>query len=122
MAKRGTVKHRSVEQEDFIAREYGGFRSTTSGAHDGNDVCTRMDYIECKFEGGPGEKESTGYRVKITELEKIANAAYAASRNPVMAIRLYAPESFLSDEDGNVDIVVRLLSNDVAREAMLYAA
>lgn len=120
MAERGTKKRRSVEQEDFLAASYpGGRRSTTSGAHDDNDVISTYSYHEAKYEGAPGEKEATGYRVKLSEMEKIVDAARKVGKDAAFQVRLYAPESTLADRDGNVDLVVRLMADDCVREHML---
>ena len=121
MAKRGTVKRRSVEQEDYVASVYPeGRRSPSSGAHDEIDVFTSESGIECKFEGGPGEKEVYSYRIKLEDLETISDRAMKVGRDGALAVRLYAPESPLSDRDGNVDFVVRPLVQDAGREHYLH--
>lgn len=118
MAKRGTVKRRSVEQEDFVASCYpDGRRSPSSGAHDEIDVFTRWSGIECKFEGAPGErKEVKSYRIKLEDLEEIVDSARKIGRDGALAVRVFAPESPLADRDGNVDFAVRPLVEDGGRE------
>lgn len=123
VAKRGTVKRRSVEQEDFVASVYPeGRRSPSSGAHDEIDVFTVQSGIECKFEGGPGGKEVYSYRVKLSDLEKVVDAAGKTGRDGALAVRLYAPESPLAGAEGNVDLVVRVLSDDASRETQRLEA
>lgn len=114
MAKRGSNKRLSVDQEETIAHIYGGVRSPSSGgaAHDYGDVRCYDEYgrpsllIECKVT--MQEK-----RPKILkEFEKIASEAWAEGREPALALRYFAPESILADTDGWVDLIVRRVADD----------
>ncbi len=112
MAKRGTSKRRSVDQEEYVARKYGGKRSASSGAaaHDYGDVRTDTELIECKVTGG-----SKAPRF-VQELEKIAREAWAEGREPVLVLRFEGCEgSVLADMDGNIDLAVRRMCDDVER-------
>ena len=119
MAKRGSKKALSVEHEEYVAKQYHGTRSRSSGAadHDQGDVRGWDDLIECK--GRFGERVAgTTVRVRstlVTQMEKIADEAWAESKNPVLALRFYMPDSPLADGKGYVDLVVRPLHDDVAR-------
>jgi hypothetical protein len=111
IARRGSVKRLSVDQEDTIARIYGGTRSPSSGgaAHDYGDVRCPGLLIECKVT--MQEK-----RPKILkEFEKIAAEAWAEGREPALALRYFAPESILADTDGWVDLMVRRVADDRVR-------
>lgn len=108
MAARGTSKRRSVDHEDHIAALYGGVRSASSGGADNDqgDVRTPEFLIECKMTGGPGE-DPRPLPVFIQHLEKITEEAYSEGREPVLALRYFAPDSILATWDGWVDVVVR---------------
>lgn len=108
MAVRGSSKRRSVDHEDHIAALYGGIRSRSSGGADNDqgDVRTDKYLIECKMTGGPGEKPKK-LPVFIQQLEKITEEAYTEGREPVLALRYFAPNSILATWDGWVDVVVR---------------
>lgn len=56
--------------------------------------------------GGPGEKPKK-LPVFIQQLEKITEEAYTEGREPVLALRYFAPNSILATWDGWVDVVVR---------------
>lgn len=117
MAKRGTTKRRSVEQESYIAKIYGGVRSASSGAADtdAGDVRCETVLIECKVTGGPGETEKP-LPVFIRHLEKVAEEAYQEGRSPAVALRYYAPDSILSNPHGWVDVMVRPVVDDAELE------
>jgi hypothetical protein len=114
MAKRGTSKARSVEQEDRIAALYGGVRSASSGAadNDSGDVRSPTDLIECKVTGEPGNPKRPAL---LKVFEKIAEEAFMEGRSPVVALRFYCPDSILADPKGWVDLSVRLSEEDAAR-------
>lgn len=57
----------------------------------------------------------------LKEFEKIAAEAYAEGKSPLMALRIYAPDSPIADIDGWVDFSVRLVGDDREREKA-YAA
>lgn len=117
MAKRGTVKWRSIQQEERVAKLYGGVRSPSSGAqaHDPGDVRTDTHLWECKQKGGE-EKHATAMSLNLKVIEKAADEAWEVGLEPAMAYCLYAPDSVLADDDGNVHLVVRLMDDDVSRE------
>jgi hypothetical protein len=111
MAKRGTVKRKSVEQEDFIAAHYNGRRSASSGAADtdAGDVRTEDYLIECKVMGNPEEKiRRPGF---ARDMEKITEEAWQEGRIPLLTIRWYDPSSLLADRFGWCDVVIRRLSD-----------
>lgn len=114
MAKRGSTKALSVEQEEFIAEIYGGQRSASSGASDtdAGDVRTALQLIECKLTGHPGG-DHKGSMVQ-THLEKVAAEAWAEGREPALCLRYWNPNSILASRDGWVDLVVRTVSDDSA--------
>ncbi len=53
----------------------------------------------------------------LDEFEKIAKEAFAEGSYPALALRYYAPESILADVDGWVDLMVRTVADDHARES-----
>jgi hypothetical protein len=52
----------------------------------------------------------------LKEFEKIAVEAYAEGREPALALRYFAPDSALANVDGWVDLMVRSVGDDRARE------
>lgn len=116
MAMRGSVKRFSTDQEDFIAKTYGGRRSPSSGAaiHDPGDVRAGDQLFECKVTGSY-EKPARSISVRLNDLEKVADEARSEGLEPVMAMRIVCPESPLADRDGFVDVTVRLTMDDVER-------
>lgn len=120
VAKRGTSKALSVQQEDHVAALYNGKRSASSGAasNDSGDVRAASDLIECKVTGHPGgpPKRSTLLR----HFEKVAEEAYAEGRSPVVALRFWCPDSTLADTHGWVDLAVRTLEEDAHRTGLLW--
>jgi hypothetical protein len=106
MAKRGSTKWLSVRQEDHIAYKYQGKRSPSSGG----SVTDQGD--ECKHTG-TFDKPAKSISIKLADLDKIADEAWSENREPVMALRIYNPSSILADEDGNVDLIVRLIGDDI---------
>lgn len=121
MAKRGTKKARSEEQERYIAKMYGGRRSPSSGAalHDQGDVRAAADgtLFECKMTGEPGGEPKGGKLV--TDFEKIADEAWAEGREPAVALRFWNPDSVLADPQGWVNLTVRLTNDDAVRSALI---
>lgn len=114
MARRGTSKRFSVEQEDFIASLYRGTRSPSSGAaeSDAGDVRSERYLIECKVSGEPGKvkRKST----ILQHLEAIWEEAVAEGREPVLCVREFQPDSPLANRDGWVDLSI-VPSDDHAR-------
>lgn len=113
MARRGTLKYRSVDQENFIARKYNGSRSPSSGANhrDRGDVRTESHLIECKLTG-THERPSKSISLKLEDFEKIADEAYSEGKYCAMALRIYNPDSPLSDAQGNIDFITYLVRED----------
>lgn len=111
MATRGSSKALSVEQEEHVAKTYGGRRSPSSGGADTDqgDVRTKDALIECKLTGRPGKPAKS---TLLKQFEKIAEEAYSEGREPLLAYRFFAPASPLSNRNGWVDLVVRLLPDD----------
>lgn len=112
MAKRGTVKRKSVEQENHIAAHYGGRRSASSGAADtdAGDVRCPDHLIECKCMGNPEERiKRPGF---AKDFEKITEEAWSEGRTPMLAIRWYDPDSILADRSGWVDVIIKRLVDD----------
>jgi hypothetical protein len=113
MAKRGSKKQLSVKQEEFIADAYKGKRSASSGAavHDRGDVRTPTHLIECKH-SGTLDKPAKSISVKVSDLDKIADEAWSESKNWAVALRIYNPDSLVSDSDGFIDLIVRPVVED----------
>lgn len=109
-----TKKELSRQHEEWIASQYGGVRSRSSGASDTDKgdvrVVSSQTIFECKLTGSPGgsSKPSTLLR----HMEKVADEAWAESKRPAVALRLFVPESPLADLNGWVDLVVRLVKDD----------
>lgn len=114
MAKRGTVKYDSIQHEEFVAKLYEGKRSPSSGAavSDGGDVRSQEDLFECK-QTGNADKPAKSISIKLNVLEKIADEAWSEGREPAIALRIYNPDSDLADDDGNIDLVARLIWDDL---------
>lgn len=112
MAKRGTSKRKSVDQENWIASRYNGVRSASSGAAlvDQGDVRTSLELIECKCMGNPEKPiKRPGF---AKDMEKITEEAWSEGRAPALAIRWYEPDSILADRDGWCDVIVRRVADD----------
>lgn len=113
MAKRGTVKRQSTDHEDYVADQYQGRRSPSSGASvvDKGDVSTGTHLIECKSSG------STAHPLKRTptlvqHMEKASVEAWESSKEPIVALRYYLPDSPISSPTGFVDLAVHILEED----------
>ena len=136
MAKRDTSKRRSVDQENWVAQQYNGKVSPSSGgaATDRGDVRTERQLIECKYIGlktmvktADWSTEKKGYnletvekpwksiRIEIEDLEKICDEAWHEGREPVMQIQVKNPDSPIANDKGFINITVRLTSDDVYR-------
>lgn len=123
MATRGSTKALSVTHEDWVAAQYGGARTASSGASDGDlgDVSTPEFVFECKQTGGPGrycrrheQFDCALERPTMTQrFEKVAEEAYSVGKKPKLALRYYDPTNFLADRHGWVDLVVQLVKDDV---------
>lgn len=119
MAKRGSKKELSVRHENAVAATYDGTRSKSSGGAvtDEGDVRVISDntLFECKgrFGGLAGAKPVRS--TLLRQFEKIADEAFSVNKEPALALRFYAPESFLADANGWVDLTVRLMDDDAQR-------
>ena len=120
MAKRGSSKDRSIRQEDFIAKRYGGVRSPSSGgaASDQGDVRTSEELIECKVRGeyDPEKAYPKSISVSMADLAKITDEAWSEGLQPMMALRVISPDHPLADKDGHVDLIVRHIDDDLSRD------
>lgn len=112
MAKRGSKKYRSVEQENHIAKKIGGVRSRSSGASDkdNGDVKSKIYLVECKTTG-EYDKPAKSISIKLSDIEKIVDGAHIEDRIPAIALRIYNPHSPLADADGNIDLMANLLKD-----------
>lgn len=124
MAARGSKKARSVEHEEFIARQYMGQRNAGSGALDTEhgDVVTPTRVFECKTTGEPKVCKHNRswhdcedcYRkpTMVSRMEKVWDEAHEIGKEPALALRFYDPYSPLADFNGFVDLVVQLVGDD----------
>ncbi len=123
MARPGTVKKTSEDQEEYVAAAYGGKRSPSSGAadNDGGDVRAEFDLIECKAKGSPAHPLKNKPTL-LQQFEKNAVDAHLEARSPVVALRYYWPDSPLANPKGWVDFAVRLLDEDaeLRKDSTLY--
>lgn len=115
MAKRGTNKARSLDQENHLAKLFDGKRSPSSGAasNDAGDIRCEKIMIEAKVTGTPAKVKRPAW---LKQFEKVAEEAWQEGREPVMAFRFFDPESILSDSDGIIDLTVRICADDALRE------
>ncbi|MEM3008313.1 MAG: hypothetical protein QXU32_02435 [Nitrososphaerales archaeon] len=106
-------KQASRKHEEWVARQFNGVRSKSSGAaaHDRGDVRTTDILFECKTTGTYG-RPAKSISMKLKDLEKIMDEAWSEGRMGAMALRIYNPYSVLADNDGNVDIIC-FLARDV---------
>jgi hypothetical protein len=109
MAKRGSSKWFSEQHERFIAKRHRGTRSPSSGAaiSDQGDIRTGKYLIECKHRGSY-TRPAKSIPIDLDTLEKICREAWSEGKNPMLALRMYNPDSMLSDKDGMIDLIVRL--------------
>lgn len=115
MARRGSTKRLSVDQEDLVARLYGGSRSPSSGAaaHDGGDIRLEEHLAECKLKGGPGNPVDP-LPVFVRDLEKVVDEAAQEGKDAFLIRSYYAPTSNLSDHTGWIHLAIRQMDLDVA--------
>ena len=107
---RKLIKEHSKAQEEHIASNLDGRRSPSSGAwiYDDGDVENPTFVIECKMSGNP-DKAAKSISLKLADFEKVFDEASLNRKTPMMALRIYNPESVLADHKGNIDFVcVRL--------------
>lgn len=119
MASKGSRKELSVRQESVVAAHYRGRRSSSSGGAitDEGDVrvITASLLFECKGKFGELTGQTPVRSSLLKQFEKVADEAYAIGYQPAMALRFYAPGSFLADSHGFVDLAVHLLEDDAFR-------
>lgn len=120
MGKQARAKALSIQHEEFVAYEYAGSRSNSSGgaAHDQGDVRIKDTHtlFECKGKFGERLDAKPVRSTLVKQMEKVADEAWAESRDPAIALRFYMPDSSLADGQGYVDFAVRLLRDDAARD------
>ena len=109
MARRGSSKWFSERHEEYIGARFGGRRSPSSGGHitDQGDVRSREYLIECKHRGSY-HKPARSITIKLEDLEKICDEAWSEGKTPLLALRMYNPDSVLADRDGMIDLFARL--------------
>jgi hypothetical protein len=117
VAIRGSKKARSVAHEDWIAKLYAGKRSPSSGGAftDAGDVRTTDQLIECKTDMPTTTNAERKPKI-VKQMEKIADEAWQEGREPVLALRLFQPDSVLASPEGYVDLTVRLTRDDAYRD------
>lgn len=115
MARRKSTRSFAREHEEWIAKQYGGTVSPSSGASvvDPADVRTEEELFECKATGYKSPAKSIS--VKVDVVEKIADEAYSEGKTPALPLRIYNPDSLLADSKGYVDLICRLVRDDVHR-------
>lgn len=115
MAKRKSTRSFARMHEDWIAKQYRGKVSPSSGASsvDCGDVRTDSELMECKATGH--QKPAKSISVKLDVVEKIADEAYSEGLIPALPLRIYNPDSPLSDMYGNIDLICRLVRDDIHR-------
>lgn len=103
----------SVEHESHVARRLGGRRSPSSGASDTDkgDVSTPEHLVECKGKFGQRTGQKPVRSVLVTQMEKVADEAWSAGKEPLIALRFFMPDSTLSNNKGYVDLVVQPLED-----------
>lgn len=106
LADRKLIKEHSRAHEEFVARVISGRRSPSSGAsiYDDGDVDSTDFIVECKMSGNP-DKPSKSVSLKLADLEKVFDEASLNKKTPLMALRIYNPDSLLADHKGNVDLI-----------------
>lgn len=111
-------KKLSVEQEEFVAKKYGGRRSPSSGAAitDLGDVRTSSALWECKGKFGERTGEKPVRSTLVNQMAKVADEAWQEGKEPAIALRFYMPGHILADTKGYVDLVVRRMCDDIERE------
>lgn len=109
-----TKKEVSKQHEEWIARQYQGTRSRSSGASDTDKgdvrIATSNTLFECKATGIPGGESK--YTTIIRHLEKVADEAWIEGKTPALAMRYFCPDSPLAGVDGWLDLTIRLTSDD----------
>lgn len=124
MAKRGTAKRLSVEQENWIAKIYRGRRSKSSGASPTDLGDVRIEdsstLFECKGKWGELVDAKPVRSTLVSQFEKICDEAIQGAKEPAMALRFYMPNSPIANRDGFVDLTVRLTADDAEIHCALH--
>lgn len=122
MAMRGSKKELSQRHERHIATVYQGQRSESSGAavtDEGDVRVVRVSgdntLFECKGKFGELTGKHPVASTVLTQFEKIVDEAYSINYEPALALRFYVPGSPIATDEGWVDLVVRLLEDDLQR-------
>lgn len=115
MAKRGSQKQASLDQETFVARNLDGgkvTRNTGAGDIEKGDVVLHdvRILLECKLTGAL-DKPAKSISIKLADLEKIEDEAQTIGYSPGVAIRIINPDSPIADRSGHVDYVLVPLSD-----------
>jgi hypothetical protein len=107
MARRGTSKRKSRDQEDFVAGCYDGVVSPSSGAADTDqgDVRSPVSLIECKAMGEEGKEDRPSLNQILTWLSEITYQAWEEGRDPVLCLRIWAENHPLS-RHGVLDLAI----------------
>lgn len=121
MAKKGSKKELSVRHEQYVADCYQGRWSKSSGGAvtDEGDVRTSRVLYECKGKFGVLTSEKPVRSTLLRQMEKVADEAWSVGKEPAVALRFYDPGNILADPEGWVDLVVRLLEDDVYEKDIL---
>lgn len=116
MAPQGSKKALSEEHENYVASKYGGKRSRSSGGAvtDQGDVRVIDQLIECKATFGERLGKKPARSTLVRQMEKVADEAWSESKSPAIALRYYMPGSPLANNYGYVDLIVKLLEDDLA--------
>lgn len=107
-----TNKELSVEQENYIAKAYGGRRSPSSGAQDADrgDVRYEIDILDVnfRFTGECKATRASSFSLKKETWNKIQQEADEQGRAACMFIRFYDEET-----GDKLDLVVKDVLDDL---------
>lgn len=123
MAARGSKKELSQRHEKYIAQVYGGRQSASSGGAvtDEGDVYVEWEntLVECKGQFGELAGAKPVRSTLLKQFTKVALEATEKLAEPAVALRFYDPENFMANDQGWVDLTVRLTADDVMRSYQL---
>lgn len=93
MTKLGTQNQWAVDHEEAVALVLGGKRVRGSGSTDTRKGDVHVPdvevLVECKYSGYPS-KPAKSISIKLADLEKITDEAYASNATPLLAARIHA--------------------------------